>query len=78
MYLSVIVTTAKLIVWAFDSQHISLSTGGIANEVYTEEPFLRFRKQLGTHRDMPTVELNRKGIQKNSFSKGKDGLYRQL
>ena len=53
VYISVIVTTAKLSVCSFDSQLIALSTGEIANAEYKEVPFLRFRKQLASHREIP-------------------------
>ncbi len=58
MYFSVIVTTAKLRVCSFDSQSILLSTGEIANAKYTEVPFLRFRKQLAYHREIPKIRLS--------------------
>jgi hypothetical protein len=57
VYLSVIVTTAKLRVCAFDSELISLSTGEIDGAKYREVPFLRFRKQLGSHREIPNREI---------------------
>jgi len=55
IYFSVIVTTAKLRVCAFDPQSISLSTAEITNPAYKEVPFLRFRKQLGSHREIPKI-----------------------
>lgn len=69
VYFGVIVTTAKLKVCSFDSELISLATGEIANAEYREVPFLRFRKQLGSHRDMPTVELNPRGYRKIATAK---------
>jgi hypothetical protein len=57
IYFSVIVTTAKLRVCEFDPQSIPLSTGEIANAKYTEVPFLRFRKQLASRREIPKKQL---------------------
>lgn len=55
IYFSVIVTTAKLIVCEFDPQSIPLSTAEITNAAYKEVPFLRFRKQLGSHHEIPII-----------------------
>jgi hypothetical protein len=48
MYFSVIVTTAKLQVCAFESEKVSLVDGKVADAEFTEVPFVRFRKQLST------------------------------
>lgn len=46
IYFNVIVTTAKLNVCEFEPGNISLTDGTIKDSVFTEVPFLRFRKQL--------------------------------
>jgi hypothetical protein len=46
MYFSVIVTTAKLNVCKFDPEQVSLIDGKVADQIFTEVPFVRFRKQL--------------------------------
>lgn len=48
MYFSVIVTTAKLQVCAFEPENVSLVDGKVADPEFTEVPFVRFRKQLST------------------------------
>ena len=56
MYFSVIVTTAKLQVCAFESEKVSLVDGKVADAEFTEVPFVRFRKQLSTR--PASVQLN--------------------
>lgn len=53
MYFGAIVTTAKLQVCQFDPENISIADGKISNSTFTEVPFLRFRKQLASHHDVP-------------------------
>jgi hypothetical protein len=48
IYANVILTTARLKLCAFDTHHISISTGTIADASFKEVPYLRFRKQLST------------------------------
>lgn len=53
IYFNVIVTTAKLNVCEFEPSDISLKNGTIKDPVFTEVPFLRFRKQLQQDIDFP-------------------------
>lgn len=46
VYVSLIVTTAPLLVTAYDPSRISLSDGTLRGATFTRVPFLRFRKQL--------------------------------
>ena len=45
-YVSVIVTTAKLKLCEYDTSEISISSGEFDNAVFTELPYIRFRKQF--------------------------------
>jgi hypothetical protein len=53
MYFGVIVTTAKLKVCSFDPANISIADGKVQDAKYTEVPYLRFRKQLTSHYEVP-------------------------
>lgn len=53
MYFSVIVTTAKLQVCSFNPADVSIKDGTIKNAKFEEVPYLRFRKQLTSHHDVP-------------------------
>lgn len=53
-YLSVIVTTADLMVCNFDPSRIGISNGELDEAHFTKVPYLRFRKQLSTY-DMPAA-----------------------
>ena len=48
MYFSVIVTTAKLKVCAFDPAQITITDGKLADADFHDVPYVRFRKQLST------------------------------
>lgn len=56
MYFSVIVTTAKLQVCTFEPEKVSLANGKLADAVFKEVPYVRFRKQLTTR--PATIPLN--------------------
>lgn len=53
MYFGVIVTTAKLKVCTFNPADISIEDGKIQNPSFAEVPYLRFRKQLASHYEVP-------------------------
>lgn len=53
MYFGVIVTTAKLKVCTFNPADISIEDGKIQNSSFEEVPYLRFRKQLESHSEIP-------------------------
>lgn len=48
MYFTVIVTTATLRVCSFEPSEISLEDGKLGHGIFSEVPFVRFRKQLST------------------------------
>lgn len=53
MYFNVIVTTAKLQVCSFDPANVSIKDGRVQDTKFTEVPYLRFRKQLASHHEVP-------------------------
>ncbi|MBP1150342.1 MULTISPECIES: hypothetical protein [Methylocaldum] len=53
MYFGVIVTTAKLKVCSFNPARISITDGKIQDANFKEVPYLRFRKQLASHYEVP-------------------------
>ncbi|MDG4595968.1 MAG: hypothetical protein P9F75_09840 [Candidatus Contendobacter sp.] len=53
IYFGVVVTTAKLKVCSFDPAKISTTDGKIQDASYTEVLYLRFRKQLLSHYEIP-------------------------
>ena len=53
IYFNVIVTTAKLEVCEFNPAHVSVQDGKVQDASFKEVPYLRFRKQLTYHHEVP-------------------------
>lgn len=56
IYISVIVTTAKLEVCKFDPKNIDLGKGMIETAEWEQIPYIRFRKQLSPHPKLPKID----------------------
>lgn len=55
VYFNVIVTTATLKTCTFSAKEISIKTGEIENALFEEVPFIRFRKQINPHYELPEI-----------------------
>lgn len=64
-YFNVIVTTAKLQVCLINPKLVSIADGTIQDASFTEVPYLRFRKQLLSHYQIPDVSRFPRGISIN-------------